>query len=100
VASRKKGIRSDKESGPIRISDHIYEWFIRGEQLLTPSEVDFIERYEKVIYAHDTSVYKNKDGEEYPEIWNGIRAMIGYKFESNARRQEIQQGQRQSFDLG
>ncbi len=100
MASGKKGIRSDKESGPIRISDHIYEWFLRGDQLLTPSEVDFIDRFHKVYYFHDLSVYKNKDGEDYPEIWNGIYAMLGYKFEADNRKQEIQQGQRQPFDLG
>ena len=100
MASGKKVIRSDKESGPIRISDHIYEWFIRGDVILTPAEIDFVHRFEKAVYVHDTSVYKNKDGEEYPEIWNGVRAMIGYKMEHDARNKEIQQGERQPFDLG
>jgi hypothetical protein len=103
VASRKKVIRSDKESGPVRISDHIYEWFIGGgEQLLAPSEVDFIERWEKVFLCRDLSVYKNKDGEDYPEIWNGIKAMFGYQKESEnqpPKAPKATEGPKQWFDL-
>lgn len=103
MASGKKRIRTDKESGPIRISDHIFDWFVYGDRQLTESEGEYIELFNRLELSHGNDlVYKDGNGELLPEI---LDAMIYIKIYSNKAGEyakpgeSAKPGQKQWFDI-
>jgi len=91
-----KKIRHEKETGPVRITDHIRNWILdRDKPNLSPFEASLLIKYEMLSNWNDHSVYKNEKGEIYPET---LTFMFAIKSYYNIKEAETSAG-KQSFDL-
>ena len=76
---RGKKIRSERESGPLRFSDRIRNWFIYGEPLQSELEIDYIDKFFQAKYwpsLAEKFLYRN--GDPIPEMINAFFAMNQY----------------------
>jgi len=89
-------MRHERETGPIRITDHLRNWILdKDKPRLSPFEASLLEKYARLENWNDHSVYKNERGEIYPEILSFMFAIKSYY---NIKDSEDAQG-KQSFDL-
>jgi len=90
---RRKKIRNDRQSGPLRFSDHIRDWFLDGKKLKSDLEVEFVEAYFKTKYWPPLiERIMFRDGEELPEITTALFAMKGYDELAEYERSRKQSG--------
>ena len=74
-----KKIRSERESGPLRFSDRIRNWFIDHYPLESETELDYIDKYFQAKYWPTLAEkFLYRDGQPLPEIINAFFAMRQY----------------------
>lgn len=98
----RKKLRTLKQSGPIRISDHIRDWYIHptSSQPLTEAEIDYVEKYEMVArhwVRGERFLYDGDD--EIPEMSDAFFAMSQYAAIADNNANQKAQGQKQPFDF-
>jgi len=76
--SRPKSVRSERITGPCRISDDLQRFIIYGEGELYPAMENLINKYGILATWGDTSVYYNREGEIIPEVRELMFAIKGY----------------------
>ena len=87
----RKKLRSGAEA-PIRILDHIRDWFFYKDTELTQSEANLVMLYKRLENWGDTSVYFNDKGEILPEVLHAMIAIRTYDVGSD-------RSSKQWFDL-
>jgi hypothetical protein len=76
---RGKKIRSERESGPLRFSDRIRNWFIDRYPLESETELDYIDKYFQAKYWPALAEkFLYRDGQPLPEMINAFFAMRQY----------------------
>jgi len=72
-------MRHERETGPIRITDHLRNWILdKDKPTLSPFEVTLLAKYARLDNWNDHSVYKNEKGEIYPETLYFMLAIKSY----------------------
>ncbi len=93
---RRKKIRTEKQSGPLRHSDRIRNWFVYNDPLESELELDYIDKFFQAKYWPSLAErFLYRDGEQLPEMTNAFFAMTQYDSIRTAKQQQEQEQQRQ-----